>query len=300
MTTEKTESTDKTAPLCMIYGDSGMGKTTDCGYSFPNALFIAAPNALASIENVCGYAPAQVDAKDITEATQKIEAFLNRGGSYDAIVVDDLSFLHEQEIAKWEQKNKTNAFFKFQKANDAMLSFRNLARYAGLAVIVNCWQRHPGSSGSVFKKGGPKLTGSLGEAVPNMFDVVLRAGSEPTRKPWTGVYQCTNDLNWIMKDRFNIAATLKNAPMNLAEILRASGHQISRLKGLEWQEDVVNGFTTQFLSADPSETYKIANDFYSQLLSKSIDHRIAAWTVRDSLDRTVIKRGLDASRSTFF
>ena len=293
-------TTEKTAPLCMIYGDSGLGKTVDCGYSFPNALFIAAPNALSSIESVCGYKPAQVDAVDITDATAKIEAYLKQGGNYDAIVVDDLSFLHEQELQKWEKKNRSNAFFKFQKANEAMLNFRNVARYAGLAVIVNCWQRHPSSSGGSFKKGGPQLTGKLGESVPNMFDLVLRAGIEPTRKPWTGIYQCTNDPNWVMKDRFNVAIAMKQAPMNLAEILRAAGHQISRLKGLEWQEEVVEQIATQLLSTESGDTYKVANEWYAQLLGKEIDHRIATWTVRDALDRTVIKRGLDASRASFF
>ena len=292
--------TQKTSPLCMVYGDSGTGKTTDCGFSFPNALYIAAPNALASIESVCGYKPTQMDASDITDATTKIEAYLKKGGNHDAIVVDDLSFLHEQELQKWEKKNRSNAFFKFQKANEAMLNFRNVARYAGLAVVVNCWQRHPNSSGGSFKKGGPQLTGKLGESVPNMFDIVLRAGVEPTRKPWTGIYQCTNDPQWVMKDRFNIAIAMKQAPMNLAEILRAAGHQVSRLAELDWQEEAVENIATKLLSTEVGDTYKVANEFYTSLLEKNVSHQFAAWTVRDALDRTVIKKGLDASRASFF
>lgn len=289
-------------PLCMIFGDSGMGKTTDCGYSFPNALYIAAPGALTSIEATCGYKPAEIDAEDITDATAKIKKLLELGAEYDAVVVDDFSFLHQKELSKWEQKNSKNAFFKFNKTNDAVLAFRNAARYAGLAVIVNCWEKPPKTSGGVYRKGGPALSGQMGEALPSMFDIVLRSGYDPNRRPWTGVYHCSQDPSWVTKDRTNIAGQLKVSPMNLGEILRASGkYNISRLKGLEWQEEVVEQLTLQFLEGmkeNPAHVYDLANEAYANLTHK-ISPPFSRWTVRDALDRTIIRRGLAESQASF-
>lgn len=287
------------AALCMTFGDSGAGKSTDCGYSFPNALYIAAPGALSSIESTCGFSPTQTDAQDIADAIERINYQLSIGAEYDAIIVDDFSFLHQRELAKWQEKIRGNNFKPFQMANDAVMQFRDTCRYAGMHIVVNCWERKPSTSGGVFKKGGPLLTGKLGEALPAMFDIVLRCGHEPARKPWSGVYHCTSDPNWVTKDRFNIAQTLGVSPMNLGEILRAAGYTISRLPELDWQEEIVQNITTQLLESDGSSSNAVASEWYTRLLEK-VDHRIARWTVRDALDRSVIQRGLTSARSSFF
>lgn len=56
--------------LSLSYGPSGIGKTTDTGLSFPNALFIAAPGALQSIRNVAGYDPLVENASTLLDVTK--------------------------------------------------------------------------------------------------------------------------------------------------------------------------------------------------------------------------------------
>lgn len=87
--------------------------------------------------------------------------------------------------------------------------------------------------------------------------------------------------------------------MNLGEILRAAGYTISRLPELDWQEEIVQNITTQLLESDGSSSNAVASEWYTRLLEK-VDHRIARWTVRDALDRSVIQRGLTSARSSFF
>jgi len=76
-----------------VYGEPGSGKTTDAGFSFPRALFVAAPGALKPIPVNCGYNPAGQTrrADTIAEATALIPVAQKAG--CDAIVFDDFSFL---------------------------------------------------------------------------------------------------------------------------------------------------------------------------------------------------------------
>jgi hypothetical protein len=68
--------------LSLSYGPSGIGKTTDTGLSFPNALFIAAPGALQSIRNVAGYDPLVENATtllDVTKLVSKVGEYRAKG-----------------------------------------------------------------------------------------------------------------------------------------------------------------------------------------------------------------------------
>lgn len=286
----------------LTYGPSGSGKTTDCGYSFPNGLFIAARGALKSVNSVCGYSPAQIEVQSIDEATDTILKLQQQGGDYDAIVIDDFSFLAEQQFAMLEQKfaRSSNVFAKWGALRDCVLRFRNAARYCKSHVILNCWEKGPKSSADGSRtRGGPMLSGKLPESVPAMCDIVLRCGNEPMRKPWQGVYKCEQSNNYVMKDRTDVCTRLQTAPMNLGEILRAGGYKVSRLKSLEWQEEFVEQVAQALLQGDGSQDSQIANDYYQKLLENKIDPRVARWTLRDAMDRAVIRRGTQASESLF-
>ncbi len=286
----------------LIYGPSGAGKTTDCGYSFPNGLFIAARGALTSVRSVCGYTPAQIEVQSIDEVTDQILALSQQGGKYDAIVIDDFSFLAEQQFSLFEQQtqNSSNVFLKWGLLRDCVLRFRNAARYCKSHVILNCWERGPKSNmDGTRTRGGPMLSGKLPESVPAMCDIVLRCGTEPLRKPWPGVYKCEASPNFVMKDRTDIAGRLGVAPMNLGELLRAAGHTISRLKGLEWQEEFVVKVSQEMIEAGAANDTTLANKYYALLVEQGQDVRVARWTLRDALDRAVITRGTAASFSSF-
>jgi len=289
--------------LSLSYGPSGIGKTTDTGLSFPNALFIAAPGALQSIRNVAGYEPLVENAStllDVTKLVSKVGEYRAKGAdvSIDAVVVDDFSYLAEQTFASLEKK--FNGFRLWGELRDAVLDFRNAARFAKVHVVVNCWEQAPKDKpGGGRVKGGPMLSGNLPEQVPAMFDMVLRCGLDPMRKPWPGIYQCMADPNYIMKDRLNVASAAHPAPMNMAELMRAAGYTVSRRKEIAGQEDMVEKVAQAMVANGPAGDKDTANLVYAQLMKDGIKPQHARWTLRDAMDRAVIRRALQARDAVF-
>ena len=280
--------------VVLTYGPSGVGKTTDQGFSFPRALFAAAPGALTSIQTVCGYMPATVQVATIEDATKLIK---DVSGKYDWLVIDDFSFMAEQTFSRLEKK--LSGFKMWGRLRDIALEFRDTARYANVSVVMNAWEQpsktaHNGS----FIRGGPRLSGNLPEQIPAMCDIVLRAGHDLKRQPWPAVYHCKLDPNWVMKDRFNVASAVDPCPMNLAEILRASGADIPRHPDLPDQEEVVSALAGHFESVDGPVAAE-ANEFYAKLRLNGMDPRVAKWTLRDALDRAEIRKAVRIAEDTF-
>jgi 3-hydroxybutyryl-CoA dehydrogenase len=198
-------------------------------------LFLAAPGALKPLRSVCGYDPATAAVEDIEQATALVRKAA-KDGRYDAIIVDDLSFLAEQTFAKTEKK--ASGFRLWGLLRDIVLDFRDACRLeAKCHVIVNCWEQVPTQKQDGTKvRGGPLLSGKLPEQLPAMCDKVYRAAHDPNRKPWPSIYRCFLDPNYVMKDRDGI---VDPAPMNLSEILRDGGYVVRRHPSLEWQEAIV-------------------------------------------------------------
>jgi hypothetical protein len=282
------------AVVVCTYGPSGIGKTTDQGYSFPHAIFVAAPGALQSIESVCGYVPATATAKNINEATKLVEREKN---NYSAIVIDDFSHLVERTFSQLEKK--LTGYKLWGELRDQALEFRDAARYCGVDVILNCWEQSPkaatATSGEV--RGGPQLSGKLPESIPAMCDVVLRASQDKQRVPWPGVYRCSSDSRYVMKDRFNIAPLIDPAPMNLAEILRAAGLNVERHPAIAQYEPVIEDFAIKLEQA--IEPLAEVNDLFTVLVSEGVAEPAARWILRDALDRCTIRKALAARRSSF-
>lgn len=276
------------------YGPSGLGKTVDMGYSFPRALFLAAPGALNSVKSVCGYEPDQIEARTISEAIDLLQRAKKKG--YSALVIDDFSFMAEQTFSEFEKK--FSGFRLWGALRDVALDLRDEARYSGMIVAFNAWEQPPKEGvGMKAVRGGPKLSGTLPESLPALCDVVLRAVHEPHRKLWPAAYRCYLDPSWAMKDRFNIANTCDPAPMNLSEILRAAGFSIQRHAMANGQEEQVQALS-ESLSGVDSEDIPMANEVYTSLIAKGVPKNFARWTVRDALDRAVIRRALDRTNST--
>jgi hypothetical protein len=287
----------KDPALILTYGPSGAGKTTDLGYSFPNGIFIAARGALQPVRSLCGYEPHVMQAQIIDDATKFLEKLATvKDHDFDAVIVDDFSFLAEQQFAVYDKR--FSGFTLWGKLRDSALAFRNAARYANVHVILNCWEQAPKIRQDGTRiRGGPMLSGKLPEQIPAMCDMVLRCAHEPMRKPWPGVYRCHYSTDYVMKDRFNIATRLDPAPMNLAEILRAAGYDISRHTDLGWQEEIVEKVCTGLLAGGPvAET---VNATYKELLDGGVTPAAARWTMRDALDRSVIRRALSVTDSVF-
>lgn len=284
-----------TSVVACTYGPSGIGKTTDSGYSFPRALFVAAPGALNSVEKVCGYEPDRIYVSTIQDATALIKKAAK--GGYKTIVIDDFSFMAEQTFAELDKKFK--GFNLWGALRDAALGFRDESRYAGVNVIINCWEQPPKTNNQGARiRGGPKLSGNLPEAIPAMCDIVLRATHETRRKPWPAVYRCHPDPSYVMKDRFDTATLVDPCPMNLGELLRASGIEIERHPDLPDQEEKVEEIAN-VLSGNPSEDAEIANTIYTKLVESGVTVSVARWTLRDALDRAVIRSAKGEAQSVF-
>ena len=221
---------------------------------------------------------------------------LEKGGKYDAIVIDDFSFLAEQTMSSLEKR--VSGFTLFKKLRDSVLNFRNAARYANAHVILNCWSQAPKTrADGSYVRGGPMLSGKLPEQMPAMCDLVLQCAEDQGRQPWKGTYKCEFSSQYVMKDRFGLCYSMSPAPMNLGEILRKAGYNISRLSNLSWQEEVVEKFSHDLEQAQ--DVFGTANTLYGQLLAKGIDHRAARWTLRDALDRMTIRRALSTQNARF-
>jgi hypothetical protein len=278
--------------VVLTYGPSGVGKTTDMGYSFPTALFAAAPGALNSVYSVCGYKPATTQIGTIEDATKLLKEV---AGNYDTLVIDDFSFMAEQTFAKLDKKYE--GFKLWGRLRDVVLEFRNQARYSGVNVVMNAWEQFPKTRATGFVRGGPMLSGRLPEQMPAMCDLVMRATHDAKRHPWPSVYRCHLDPNWAMKDRLDIASKIDPCPMNLGELLRASGAEVARHPDLPDQEALVEEMASVFQGM-PNPVAK-ANEFFKQLKDSGMAIPAVRWALRDALDRAEIRKALVQAESMF-
>lgn len=273
--------------VAALYGPSGLGKTTDLLYSFPNGLFVAPPGALKPAHHVVGHVPQSVEAHTIMDAT-KIVSDLKKGNpkGFDAVIVDDFSLLAESTVAALEKKH--TGFKLWGAVRDAVLDFRDTARHAGLHVVLTAHESAPRTMNGSFIRGGPKLPGRLPEDVPTACDIVLRATHDGTRRGWHACYRCTvDDPQWVTKDRHGV--TPDRSPMNLAEILRMAGYTIRRAPGLEWQEELVAAFATALVENAGQEKALMAE--VVEIARERTDNDLhVRWVMRDALDRAALLR----------
>jgi hypothetical protein len=293
MTDQPSSWAEQPVVIC-TYGPSGIGKSTDMGYSFPNALFIAAPGALNSVHSLCGYTPKSTWVNTISDATELIQA---AAGKFHTVVIDDFSFLAEQTFSALEKKY--NGFRLWGELRDAALRFRDTSRMSGVNVIMNCWEQAPKNKPDGSRvRGGPMLSGRLPEQIPALCDVVLRAVHEPRNQPWPAVYRCNPDPNFVMKDRFHTASVADPAPMNLGEILRSSGLNVPRHPAMNGQEQEVAAISSSLTGVVKDDTALI-NEVYTSLVANGQAVAKARWTLRDALDRAVLRRAKAQAEGTF-
>lgn len=285
--------------VVLTYGVPKLGKTVDMGFSFPRALFLAAPGSLEAIRETCGYDPDQEEARTVQHATERIKKLgSGKKRTHEEIVIDDFSFMAEQTIGDLEDAKTAQDKF-WQKNRSIVLEFRNAARYAGVTVAINCWESPPNTNQKtgVFNVGGPLLAGKLREHMPGSCDMVLRAVHEPNRLPWPMSYRCNPDPRWITGDRINIARQCDPIPMNLAELIRATGRQVTRM----WpdQEVEVETLAQIILGYPPADANTVAEFLYGKLF-ESYGRVRAVWSVRDALDRASIRRDMARTATSFF
>lgn len=291
--------------VVLVYGLSGLGKTTDTGYSFPNALFVASPGALESIRTTCGFKPQNVKQfKSLMEATAYIKS---NNGKHKTVVFDDFSYLAQMTM-QVISGGKDMSQQTWGKLKNAVLEFRNASREAGCHVILNAWEKTPKKTPEGYTvRGGPDLSGRLPEELPALCDLVVRAVYKSDAKPWPAIYRCEPSSDYVMKCRFSIANVASPCPMNLGEILRATGYRdnhkfaIERLPKVgEWQEAMVDEISDILYATPAKDRLPLTNHYYDALVTEQeIPASLARWTIRDAFDRTLIRTSLESGNSSY-
>lgn len=297
--------TNNQVPAVVIsYGPSKTGKTTDCLYSFPDAVFIALRAALKPSEDVVGVQIPDnhvLNLSTVTAATAEIRKLTARKGQKpSAVVVDDFSLLCESTMSVLE---RTKSGYKLWGAlRDEVLEFRDACREGGMHVIVNAHENAPRTMNGAYIRGGPRLPGRLPEDFPASCDLVLRAVPDAMRPGWRMAYRCTEtDPTYVTGDRHGVTPDM--APMNLAEILRVAGYQLPRPPGMEWMEEVVVGAASALFDRPaPAEENAILIAVTQHVIdrlrpSAGYDEKArrrallaARWIIRDARDRAVLRR----------
>jgi hypothetical protein len=281
--------------VVVVYGPSGMGKTTDALFSFPMGLFFALPGALKPALRVVGWDPHAagqvVPVADMHTAVSALRQV--KPGVFDAVIVDDLSLLAERTMQQLEIKHNgsRNKFAMWDELRDTVIKFREAARECGLHVVLNTHERQPETHDGTFFRGGPALPSkTLTERIPHIADTVLRAASDPTTPgQWKGVYKCEPaNPQWVMKDRHGCCPP--TCPQNLGEILRMAGYSIRRRPELEWQEDWVEWVATQLASGAPEK--KVMEELNAQFAEADPLH--LRWVRRDGRHRFLLRKAYTA------
>lgn len=285
----------------MVYGPSGLGKTLDTLYSFPNALFIAEPGALKPAKAFLGFSVPHATVhriSDITATLAELKQKDPKGERFPIVVVDDFTLLSNTTFALIEKKHagSKDKFALFKDIRAETLMMRHEARYCSRTVIFNAHDSmpHKNSTDGRFVRGGPQLPGKLPEELPAAFDLILRADMDMDRPiGHKGIYRCGDDPNYLTKDRDGIAGVV--TPMNLGEILRAAGYIVPRYKGLEWMDDVVAKVAGMLSSVEDLTAREQVSPVFASVRASLSAKRGASveqqnWVLRDAYDREVIRR----------
>ena len=217
----------------LIYGPTKIGKTLDLCHAFKTKskqpfVLLSEPDGLSSIAANLGWMPDHHELKDLrnpfVEANQVLDKRvlpIARSKRYSAIILDTGSELASRFL---------DAHAEFKTDNPLKLypiisrQFRTIIRKvltSGLWCCMICHEQEPRDNElSGFRRGGPKLPGSLVEEVPSMFSLILRAGLSVSDDgdSYNRVYRCDPlSPRWVMGDRYSVAA--EEQPMDLRPLI---------------------------------------------------------------------------------
>lgn len=278
-------------PVVAIYGKPGWGKTTDTLYSFPNALFVAKRGALKPAVNVVGRLPkAVLYLNTLVELRAELKK-MSGSNDFTGLVVDDMTMLIQTQVNEWKSKYSDGRQLYGTVGAEAMSIIAD-ARDKAWPVIFNFWLKEPAVTNGVVVDGGPKMPGQLMTDFPGWCDLVLRLDQAPARKPWPACYRwgiAPPNGGWITKCRHG--TTPREAPVNLAEILRAAGYGrfVQRAPDLQWMENVVEDAADTVLQ-NPTMEYTVIRELVQKAQGAGMPEDLQAWLLRDVRDRIEIRK----------
>lgn len=293
--------------LMLVYGDAGVGKTTDTLFSFSSALFLPVhEDAIRAAATTCGYRLRKdqvVPCRTLSDSLGvllKVRQAQRAAGRvfYPAFVVDDVSQQAKNELRTMQQGGKYNTKKEgaYDRAiwGDLMGTLQDVAdvmRYdLGGHAVLNAHRKQPAEDDKgIFTKGGPDMPArSMVKDVPHLATSVYRAKIDPT---WPGehkgVYECRLESDWHMKCRLGWRGVL---PMNLAELLRTSPLEfdIPRHEDVAWIEPLVKAATKLLLAGEKGVAEKVEKKVGEKWPNAPRVH--IDWIMRDAVARSFLLR----------
>jgi hypothetical protein len=238
-------------------------------------------------------------AETVEEATATMLREAESKSPPTTVCVDEFTYLAERTFAGIEKRlGKTNDGRKlFGENRNAILAFRDVARYAGFNVLLGTWLSEPGVKGAdsrtgrtgKFVRGGPKLPGDLPDYFPGVCDLVLKAEFDARAQPWGAVYRCYPSDQWTMRDRDD--KTPDPAPLNMGEILRLNGCKgLGPAGGSDEGAALVENMACLLVEQGVNADRPIVEAAYQGLVKEGKTPQQAYWIVSDAWDRANLKR----------
>jgi hypothetical protein len=288
--------------LIATYGPMGTGKSSDLiATCLGDGVFFGAKNGLqvgtTSFGVPAGLVESRtVEVRSMEDVPKGIRWAAEQG--YGSIGIDDGSLLMKMSFMKI-QENHAIVRNGVQKGYDMAMwgildrlifEIASTAATCGIRVYMNFHQREPSQDRATgtFHIGGPDLSWKqLTPRIGYHFDLVQQTVKDPNCARWDGQVRC-DERNPRYTQKNRLLETLTEAPLNTAEMLRASGREVKRPTGLEWMEDVAETLCVSILSGIvEKEARKPVKD---QLVSRNLPPKLIRWALRDGTHRARIRR----------
>jgi hypothetical protein len=279
-----------TTPFGLIYGNSGLGKTTALLYAFPHGRFIAPPRCLDPARTVCGIA---LRKDQVFESVRTIMDVLRVMRQRDSrpLIVDDLSIICEQTVKAIP--SEANRYAKWEQIFSLIMEIRELALYRETPVFLSAHQREPHVNDAGTREiGGIDLQGKGRARLPAACNLVIHVvpGCRPHKGSWQTVCRVRpgSQDHMSSKDRYNILRD--GTPFNLGEILRIAGLEIPRIPAVDSWADLIEAAAGLYVES-PKSLPDILRNVHTTLGEES--RFVRSWVIQDFIDRAEILMKLD-------
>lgn len=190
---------------CLVYGESGIGKTTLCKTA-PNPIIVSAEDGLLSLSDV--QIPV-IEVKTVDDLAEAI-TFINTSEDakqFETVCIDSISDIAEALLIQY-QKEEKDPRKAYGRVNNEVLDFaRKFRDLPERHIYITAKAKRLVDDTSGLVTFIPMMPGQqLGPALPYLYDFVLplrigqfdngEGGSVETR-----YIQTTEDIQWIAKDR---------------------------------------------------------------------------------------------------